>query len=152
MPFLPFLLIFGHFLVIFWTPLVYSCFSLFWTCQVFPWKMENFTENPGKSLKISKNSTFPKNVTDKPDTPEKSKIHHFSWKKRQFCQKPLGLDRGWKLFCQSVLPWCPVVVSWVKKWHFVKKPLDLDRVLTKIHCFWWKSLFLMKITVLVENH
>ena len=78
-------------------------------------------------MKISVFNEILQNVTDRSDTPRNDTFRLIFMKKRQFCTFPLGLDRGLGQKCQTVLPWCPVVVSWCQNCQFSQKPLGLDR-------------------------
>ena len=68
-------------LVLFGTPLVYGCFSLFRDCQVFPRDLVIFSNLYIIYQKFTNFGTFPRNVTDKPDTSKSGHFRHFSMKK-----------------------------------------------------------------------
>ena len=146
MPFLAFFAENHCFWTLFWTPLVYDCFSLFSRCQVFPWEITKMTKFYVISRKITKMTTFLENVTDKPDTPKITVFGHFLTKNGDFRQKPRGLDRGFSHFSQTRPTVVSCGVQWCQNCQNVKKTRGLDRDFREKcqnHCF---LLFLGKMT------
>ena len=76
-----------HFLHFSGTPLVYHCFSLFWSCQVFPWVLEKMTKLYIIFMKNPKITVFGQNVTDRSDNRKTTVFGHKNSGFYQFSSK-----------------------------------------------------------------